>query len=685
MLQGQRMQQGYREEIDGLRAIAVLPVVLFHAGVPWMSGGYIGVDVFFVISGYLITGILIKAHEGRYFSIVYFYKRRSVRILPALTLVTVVTSMFAWFWMTPSDLKMFAWSVGSVATFSSNVLFWFESGYFDTQAEFKPLLHTWSLAVEEQFYIVFPIVSIVLWKFIPRFIPIILAASAVIGMILSERMARYYPDAAYYLLPSRGWELLVGASLAALQFQNLCHSGLMVSKKRADLLAAVGLTMIACSVFFFSSTTRFPGYNAALPVGGAALVLAFAQPGGLCYRALACRPLRLLGLCSYSTYLWHQPVLSLARLRSADALSHAEELTLAGFSVLLGYLTWRFLEVPARRLNGLSKRYVLSSALASMVIVATFAVTTIAWEGFPKRFPQQLAAVLEADELIDGKPCTYFDVNGNMPPPGCVFGNPDAKKTIVLYGDSHAQALLGSLDEALKKNNIRGLRVNITQCEPIPYITVQGLDDARYETCLDSFKQTIRFLSDIDGGIIVAIRWNYRLYPVPGFIDSLTFDNGEGGVEIDKERIYEARTADGIKSVDADAKVAAVHRMFAALSSTHLPIVIVHSIPETGIDIKRYNFLHFLSDGTILQEISTSYSRYRDRNAFTSKMLNSIRGGKVYHVYPDQILCDGPIPQRCVVQHKGTPFYSDDDHLSSTGAELLVGPILQHMPNFPDP
>jgi peptidoglycan/LPS O-acetylase OafA/YrhL len=204
----------YRPEIDGLRALAVLPVILFHAGFETFSGGFVGVDVFFVISGYLITTIILKELEQDDFSIARFYERRARRILPALFLVMFVCIPFAWLWLLPDDMQRFSQSLVAVSTFVSNLLFWQESGYFDTAAELKPLLHTWSLAVEEQYYVLFPLFLVLVWPFGKRWILVLLALGAVLSLSLAEWGSFRRPAATFYLLPTRGWELLLGALIA---------------------------------------------------------------------------------------------------------------------------------------------------------------------------------------------------------------------------------------------------------------------------------------------------------------------------------------------------------------------------------------------------------------------------------------------------------------------------------------
>jgi peptidoglycan/LPS O-acetylase OafA/YrhL len=204
----------YRREIDGLRAVALLPVILFHAGFQAFGGGYVGVDVFFVISGYLITSIILAEKVAGTFSLRSFYERRARRILPALFLVMLVCLPFAWLWLLPSDMKEFSASLVAVSTFSSNVLFWWESGYFDTAAELKPLLHTWSLAVEDQYYLIFPLLLVLTWKLNRTKTMWLLLAVALASLSLAQKGAYASPAATFYMLHTRIWELLVGALLA---------------------------------------------------------------------------------------------------------------------------------------------------------------------------------------------------------------------------------------------------------------------------------------------------------------------------------------------------------------------------------------------------------------------------------------------------------------------------------------
>ncbi|AWB50621.1 hypothetical protein HYN69_18645 (plasmid) [Gemmobacter aquarius] len=292
----------HRPEIDGLRAVAVVPVVLFHAGAPGFSGGFIGVDVFFVVSGYLITLIRVSDLSQNRLSLRQFYIRRARRILPALFAMMFVTLPFAWGWMSTGALEEHSADVLSVLTFSTNFLYLIrDNSYFAPDAGLQPFLHTWSLALEEQFYLLYPVALWLFWYAKPRLLLPALALSALVSFVAADWAAANH--AAFYLLPARAWELLVGAIIA-----------FMPSPRRNSLLGIAGIAMIVTPVALFDAGTPFPGRYALLPVLGSAFVLRYAVTGTPAARLLSLRPLTFLGLISYSTYLWHQPLLAITRL-----------------------------------------------------------------------------------------------------------------------------------------------------------------------------------------------------------------------------------------------------------------------------------------------------------------------------------------------------------------------------------
>ena len=270
----------YRKEIDGLRAIAVIPVILFHAGFEHFSGGFVGVDVFFVISGYLITTIILSEKENGTFSLINFYERRARRIIPALFLVMLVSTLFSWVWLPPANLKDFSASLVAVSLFSSNILFWQETGYWGVVNELKPLLHTWSLAVEEQYYILFPLFLMLMWRFRKRWILSSFFLIALGSLSFSHWAAYNIPTANFFLLPTRGWELAIGAGVAFyfIYRKNTMRS-LLSHKIVDDFLSLFGLILIGYAIFIFDEKTPFPSLYALVPTIGTALIIVFSSRG----------------------------------------------------------------------------------------------------------------------------------------------------------------------------------------------------------------------------------------------------------------------------------------------------------------------------------------------------------------------------------------------------------------------
>lgn len=343
---------GYRPEIDGLRAIAVLSVVLFHAGMPWFQGGYAGVDCFFVISGFLITSIALKERQSGTSSVTRFYERRARRILPALLVVLLASTLTAYVIMLPSDLHVFARSVVSVVLFSANILFWtgrdFQraDNYFARLLDREPLIHTWSLGVEEQFYLIFPLIMVAGWSLGRRRLSQLLTLLTLLSFAIAEIGSRRHPKGAFYLLPSRSWELTLGA-LVACYFTRLSQ----LSWWARQALAWSGLMLILASVCLYDATARFPGFAALAPTVGCALILACATETGA-GRVLAWRPLVVIGLMSYSLYLWHQPVLAFARYVSlTDPPAQVPTPLAIGLAALITLLVVRDLAIRGNAMS----------------------------------------------------------------------------------------------------------------------------------------------------------------------------------------------------------------------------------------------------------------------------------------------------------------------------------------------
>lgn len=455
----------YRPEIDGLRALAVLPVIFFHAGYELFSGGFVGVDIFFVISGYLITSIIIGQMANDSFSIVKFYERRARRILPALFFVSFISIPFAWLWLSPNDLQNFGKSLIAVSTFSSNILFWMESSYFATDAELIPLLHTWSLAVEEQFYILFPLFLIVAWKLKIRLMIFILLCLFIISLSIAHWGSFNKPSATFYLLPTRGWELLVGV-FAAFYLKNKKQSE---SNTLNQFLSILGLIMIFFSIIIFSKTTPFPSLYALIPTIGTALLILFVTQNTLAYKLLTLAPILNIGLISYSTYLWHQPLLAFARHSQVEELANITTISLCILSLIMGYISWKWIEQPFRNKSQISQKKVFIFSLTGMLALSLVGSIINIKDGFLERYSENDMAIYafknyDTARLWNAGSC-FLGTEENSK----IFQDKCFASQTLIWGDSFGAALSPGLRELNTYKNIGISQLTTAACPSILY------------------------------------------------------------------------------------------------------------------------------------------------------------------------------------------------------------------------
>ena len=424
----------YRPDIDGLRAVAVIAVLLFHAELH-CPGGFVGVDMFFVISGFLISSLILKELDDGSFSLVNFWERRIRRILPAVTVVVLGTLVAGWFLYLPADFASLGKSVVAQAALVSNIFFYQQAGYFEAGADTTPLLHTWSLAVEEQFYLIFPLFLVFLSRFRrrSRLAAIVVVAAA---SFASSVLGTYaYPRAAFYLLPTRAWELLLGALLA------MTRGRVSVNSWIRETSAWMGLGLVACSVVYYDGSTRFPGLAAAAPCLGTALII-FSGERRLSTvgRMLAFRPVVFVGLVSYSLYLWHWPILAYSRyLLGGEGQRWPFRVALLIASAVLAILSWKYIETPFRKRTILrGRRRIFGFAGVSVATVLGLGLVVSYFAGFPWRFPRDALMYADCRDHYPG-----FEDTSLAQAVAAQFaevGSREADQPInlLVWGDSHA-------------------------------------------------------------------------------------------------------------------------------------------------------------------------------------------------------------------------------------------------------
>lgn len=463
----------YRPDIDGLRALAVLPVVLCHAGVRGFAGGFVGVDIFFVISGYLISRIIMDEVESGTFTLGSFYERRIRRILPALLAMLAGSFAMAWLYFLPSEMEDFSKTALTALFSASNFYFNLHNNYFDTPSLLQPMLHTWSLAVEEQFYIIFPLLILALAKWMPgrRATMSVLLLMGIASLAASEYGARNGETWAFYLLPSRAWELLAGTLIA---------SGILPEAKNKLFrqgLGIAGLAMILTAIFTYHEKMAFPGLAALLPVAGSCMIIhAGRHQTSLVGSLLSLRPVVFVGLISYSLYLWHWPLITFFRVSNfigEDKIRFASQMNLVLASLIVAAISWKFIEQPFRTRKGYErftrKRLFTLAGLATLAISLAFGV---AWQngGFERRFSPEMLKVAKYTPLVTKwahSPCYLGGYSGKtqekMLP--CFERDPHKKQHIMLTGDSQAAHLFYALRETFPELDVSN--ASVVSCRPL--------------------------------------------------------------------------------------------------------------------------------------------------------------------------------------------------------------------------
>lgn len=647
------MSFDYRADIDGLRAIAVVPVLLFHAGLAGCSGGYVGVDIFFVISGYLITGILVQDIERGRYSIATFYARRIRRIFPALFAVLSCSTLAAWWLLLPSELVDFGKNLFAAALFYSNCLLMHSTGYFAAPAETKPLLHLWSLAVEEQFYILFPLYLHVVHRYCKHHIGPITWVALALSLIYSLVLVQKAPEDAFYSTPARAWELMTGAILA------LYPRKTALNFMSASLLGFLGLGAVLYSIFMFSKDTPFPGAMALVPVVGAALIIYSGADNTLWVsRLLATAGFRGIGVISYSLYLWHWPVLVFYKHYAMGPLATSELLIFLGLIFTLSYLSWRFIETPFRTGRRLARPSALMLSGGGLMLASLLcAALLVAFRGLPFRFPDPINHILSAEnDSSTLESCTSIRTTTGLTLPLCsIGGDTEGDVSFAVWGDSHGGAMLPGIEAAARRHQARGVFVGRGGC--LPLLNVHQVRQG-YGSCVataDAFMAYLAEHAEIRQVILVS-RW--ALYAM-----GTRFGNEIGHEVFIRDNLSrELSFAENQRAFERS-----FQRTIEKLSGLGKRIVIVTQVPET-----EWNLPTALARATLFNRDLDFRPRlvdYLDRQAFVTHVIQAVKSKHSLEiVHPEAEMCPN---QHCLVVDSGMPIYRDSSHLTKRYAEKL--------------
>ncbi len=625
----------YRPDIDGLRAIAVLPVVLYHLGLG-CPGGFVGVDIFYVISGYLITGIIKREIDQGSFTFAGFYERRVRRLFPALFAMLACVLVASWFVLLPSDFLITLRGAIATVLFSSNVTFWLNGGYFSTDSTLNPLLHTWSLAVEEQFYLLFPIFLLACCRFVPRLVRWITALAALLSFVAAIVVMHRYPTMVFYLAPFRAWELAAGCLLALDMVKPLQSPWLR------EVVGASGLALIAYAVFFYSPATLFPGWAALPPVLGAAMLLHVGASGSSApSRLLSIRPIVYIGAISYSLYLWHWPLIVFTRFEVAmDPLGPLVWVVLAA-SLLAAMASYHLIEQPFRRRRvGAKRGSLFAGAGLAMCLLVAAGMVGVRMHGAPGRFD---ARTVQLDK--DRSPVVPFLECDNRPNKKaktfCVIGDPAAgPPSLMLWGDSHALAWAPGFDLVLKQQHMSAWFVPNSACPPL-----FGVHNSHDPGCHDQNLEVKKFIGQQHNlkGVVMAAAWN------PYFADSgyaLSNDAGLTG--------------------NARVSSTALDDTLQYLKDRQLTSVLLGPVPTANKEVPLAMALTQRTGREPMRPLLLAEHRATNAPVLSSAATAAAAKGLVKFFEVAPWFCGGD--GTCRYQEDGVPLYRDKHHLSVAGA-----------------
>ncbi|GGD09754.1 acyltransferase family protein [Aquisalinus flavus] len=662
----------YRPDIDGLRALAVVLVVLFHAGVSPLSGGFIGVDVFFVISGYLITRLIMKERAEGKFSFGRFYLRRIKRLAPALFFTILVTLAVGWFLFPPTGYELLAESAAYAVISISNFLFWEQAGYFDVGADIKPLLHTWSLSVEEQFYLLWPLTLVLLmrvkWRHaVPAFL--VLAAIASVGG--TEAALRDDPDAAFYLLPYRVMELAAGAlvnflpPLTGKGQEAPAQTG--TPRWRGEAMAGAGLLLILIPAFALTGDTPFPGINAIPPVLGTALLI-YAGAGTLVARGFSVRPVVYVGLISYSLYLAHWPIIVFYGYRQGGALSLVEQGAVIAASFAVAAAMYHLIEQPFRgrspvirlpRLPGWGVG--LAAGAGALACIAASAIVYFG-KGLPGRFDASPEVATLLASMRDGLPAEVAAAQEALPP--------DAPK-IVVAGDSHTVPMWMALSEWGAAHGVRVERVELGGGCPALYRAYVFGDPTQSGPC-NSTKD--RKLEDLANGgydaIVLSTRWGLYTSEVT---DADPFvATRPRSLALDPQAEYDP---DG-DAISRTAFKAGLRQTVDLFARTGTAVIFVGQAPPVGGRLEQCVALEVTLAGINANCRKASHADILRETQWATHAAQQVEAENLYVVDALPLFCE---ERDCSLIRDGRSLFYDDNHLSIWGGRVMLSGMTDYL------
>lgn len=653
------MEIKYRPEIDGLRTIAVLSVIIYHAEFMierqiLLPGGFLGVDVFFVISGFLITSLMMnEINKTGTISISRFYERRARRLLPALMVVMLTSLPFAWLYLLPEQIIDYAKSLASSLLFGSN-FYWNYSlqQYGAESALLKPFLHTWSLAVEEQYYIIFPLILLAIYKWCKSHSIAILAVSLLMSLLFAEWMTSIDTSFSFYMLPSRFWELLAGGLLANIYHTHPPkeHNSLL-----NEIMSIFGLYLIFYPIIFSELDGKHPGFDTLMPVIGTMLIIWFSSKEGRITKILSSKIFVGVGLISYSLYLWHYPVFSFFRI-IGDFSPSSTKIACVLLTIVLSISSYFLIEKPFRK--KINRNVMATIIILIATVILFFCIVIIKTDGFPSR-QGGLSIFFKKAEGIplsqEGRVCHSRRIEDS-----CFFYAENSENTVINVGDSHANALGSALYQWAKSQNYNYLHLTYTGCA-----LVEGFSRYRggkADGCSNDYNvQRMDKIKSYNNPIVV---YSARM---PLFLSGEWFDNSKGGTE--RAEMPDFRVSGGVSKTNL------VKITLEKLAKSSKTLVIVYPVPIAGWHVPKkvkkelgYKLIDPVMSFRLL-ELSYPRKAYDDYAKKAISIYDRIVGENIIRVYPSKILCDDI---KCHSKDANNLFYQDTDHVSPSVATQIV-------------
>jgi peptidoglycan/LPS O-acetylase OafA/YrhL len=651
----------WRADIDGLRAIAVIAVILFHAGFEFIPGGFTGVDIFFVVSGFLIGRQIITELDSHKFSFAQFWFRRARRILPALIVMSVVSIVAGWFILMPNDLKDTGRTALAQSVFASNIYFWLKADYFATPSLLKPLLHTWTLSLEEQFYLCAPILLLLLHRLGRSWLIIGSGVLLLVSFCASAALSLHMPAASFYLLPFRAWELLAGVLLAAGVSQTKA-----LPERTHAVLGLAGLALIFSGFFTISESSIFPGYLALLPVVGAASLTAAGTTdrSGPVTALLSHPVLAATGKASYSLYLWHWPVFVYLRYMFGNTLPLPLTLAALGLTAVLGFVSWRLIEQPTRRISWRQGSIGLIAAVSAgsmLVALSGYALERKDGHRLERCLPRAQQIYRQAFDILRyDEPCNR--PAGLQDMPVCGTAGPEQTPDIIVWGDSHTWAIAPALTALTAQT---GRTYTRYQCLPVlEAFRADQASDLQGDPCAVRNRLMVEYIRNnrIKHVLFVAA-WSRLVEPrefrMEGAGQRDQFVSGIEGPSLSSAQA---------KAVFARQFPATVKRLLAAGTT----VWILEQVPQhTAWIANEAARAVIYPKGAVTERPLADHIR---RQAFVSDVFQRLATGnsRVHLLDPQPLFCDNAT---CQATRNGTALYFDFHHLSIAGAKLL-SPLL---------